>query len=856
MFNFLKSKLKGASVNLEADALVEEFARQESRHYSHKLDSFSAGVKFQSSEPNVQRDVVMAMLTWFERNPLRPLDPNGNRQDWNLQWQKHWKMRELFVAMLKRKLPFSEQDVIAILEWSVSTWGNQYYYRGVPQMIKVVGDYLKNHPISDDLYKAIERLIQSIETEHMSVENRKWVLRLKELRGDTEVSLPLAVGDVWADAAMSELRAMDPKTQTAWAEILLSCLRTTGSAPSSKWLKGVDEYLDTIGTQDFFNTLLQWFPFVDKPRPATIVQYLPSYDLLPVNADILKGLAWLCSKSDDPEIARALTRLAISAHKKIPGSGPRAGKVGNACFWALGNMPGSEGVAQLSILKIKVKTNMAQKLIASALEIAAKRLGMTAEEIEEMSVPTYGLEEVGLRRDDFGELFSESRVDGSEVEQVWVRKDGKRLSSVPKAVKEKYPGELKEISQAVKDIRKMLPAQRNRIDNLYLMQKKWTFASWQARYLNHPLVGTIARRLIWTFSQGDKSASGIWFNGQIVGRDYQPLDWLADSTTVELWHPIHSESKIVLEWREWLLEHEIRQPFKQAYREIYLLTDAERNTHVYSNRYAAHILRQHQFNSLCAARGWKNALRLMVDDEFPPATKVLPQWGLRAEYWIEGIGDQFGTDTNETGTYLYLTTDQVRFYRTDANQNQAHGYGGGYAAQRWNGRGMAEPMPLEEIPLLVFSEIMRDVDMFVGVASLGNDPNWLDGGAEVRYRDYWHSYSFGELTESSKTRKQVLETLVPRLKIAERCKLTDKFLVVRGDIRSYKIHLGSGNILMEPNDQYLCIVPSRRSGEMGKDKLFIPFEGDQTLAIILSKAFLLAEDRKITDPSITHQIKR
>jgi hypothetical protein len=157
---------------------------------------------------------------------------------------------------------------------------------------------------------------------------------------------------------------------------------------------------------------------------------------------------------------------------------------------------------------------------------------------------------------------------------------------------------------------------------------------------------------------------------------------------------------------------------------------------------------------------------------------------------------------------------------------------------------------------LVFSEIMRDVDMFVGVASVGNDPNWLDGGGTVRYRDYWHSYSFGELTESSKTRKQVLQTLLPRLKIAERCTLTDKFLVVRGDIRTYKIHLGSGNILMEPNDQYLCIVPSRRSGEMGKDKLFVPFEGDQTLAIILSKAFLLAEDKKITDPTITRQLKR
>ncbi|MDZ4705311.1 MAG: hypothetical protein SH848_15405 [Saprospiraceae bacterium] len=32
------------------------------------------------------------------------------------------------------------------------------------------------------------------------------------------------------------------------------------------------------------------------------------------------------------------------------------------------------------------------------------------------------------------------------------------------------------------------------------------------------------------------------------------------------------------------------------------------------------------------------------------------------------------------------------------------------------------------------------------------------------------------------------------------------YLHVAGKIRSYKINLGSGNILMEPNDQYLCIV--------------------------------------------------
>ena len=853
MLNFLKSAFSQTSSLSDAEGVVEEFARQDVRAYPFDLKNFSAGARFLSADVQTQHAIVMAMLAWLENHPLKPYPMMDQKT-----WQQGWKMRQVFFHMLKRKLPFNEQDVISMLSWSAeqSSQPVYIYISGIPQMIKVAGDFLKNNPLSHELTRAMERLVRSIEGQPMSVEHRRWILRFKELMGDDEVSLPIQNGDVWADAALSELRTLDAKTQTAWGELLLNCLRTTGSSPSGRWLKRTEKHLKTIGTGNFFRSLVRWFGLVGKPREATAHRYDNRLTFIAVNVDILKGLAWLCSKTDDPEIARVLSTLAVSAYKKIPGVGPRAAKAGNACFWALGNMPGSEGVAQLSILKLRIKTNTAQKQIASALETAASRLGISANEIEEMSVPAYGMDEVGLRREDFGEFGSEIRVDGSDVEQTWFRKDGKQLASAPKTIKEGYPEEFKELSQAVKDIRKMLPAQRDRLDNLFLMQKRWSFASWQARYLNHPLVGTIARRLIWKFSRGDKATTAIWFNGQLVSRDNQSIDWLDESTTVELWHPIHAGSEVVMEWRQWLMEHEVRQPFKQAYREVYLLTDAERNTLVYSNRYAAHILRQHQFNSLCAARGWKNVLRLMVDDVFPPAMKFMPQWGLRAEYWIEGIGHQFRVDTNETGTFLYLTTDQVRFYRMDALENQAHANGGGYVARRWLGRGDAEPLPLEEIPPLVFSEIMRDVDMFVGVASVGNDPNWLDGGGEVHYQDYWHSYSFGELTESSKTRRQVLETLVPRLKIADRCKLTDKYLVVRGDLRTYKIHLGSGNILMEPNDQYLCIVPSRRSGEKGQDRLFIPFEGDQTLAIILSKAFLLAEDKKISDPTITRQIKR
>jgi hypothetical protein len=86
------------------------------------------------------------------------------------------------------------------------------------------------------------------------------------------------------------------------------------------------------------------------------------------------------------------------------------------------------------------------------------------------------------------------------------------------------------------------------------------------------------------------------------------------------------------------------------------------------------------------------------------------------------------------------------------------------------------------------------------------------------------------------------------------CSFTERFLVVRGKLRTYKIHLGSGNILMEPNDQYLCIVPGRDPGSVVGERLFLPFEGDSTLTIVLSKAFLLAADDAIKDPTIVRQI--
>jgi hypothetical protein len=56
-------------------------------------------------------------------------------------------------------------------------------------------------------------------------------------------------------------------------------------------------------------------------------------------------------------------------------------------------------------------------------------------------------------------------------------------------------------------------------------------------------------------------------------------------------------------------------------------------------------------------------------------------------------------------TNNYISTDQVRFEIDH------------------------EVVPIRDVPAMVFTEIMLDVDLFVGVTSIGNDPGWMDGGS-------------------------------------------------------------------------------------------------------------------------------
>ncbi len=749
-----------------------------------------------------------------------------------------WFLRPLRTALLRKKLPFTEEAILAIVDALLERPRLYQIDVAIAGLIGAVERFVAVHGIGDALRQRLERLGPHLSSNDYADYRKaaERVVRLLETGGGSLTRISWSTDEAWVEHLRRALEGSDAETRGHWLALLLHCQQATASKPSQKWLKQAGALLEPIGSDPFVRMATGVLQQLGKPArtpPQRVSGLGDQTDVTlihDVHSDLLRGLIWCTSLVKDKSLTVAVGAAADACFHKIPWIGARSPKIGNACLFALSQQTELHAVAELSRLKMRVKTASARKQLGQSLDAAADRVGMSAEELEEVAVPSGGLTGVGELVKQLSDVTVRLEIGAAgTVGVTWQPAGKKSQASVPPSLKDAFADDIKAIKKTAKEIDKLLPGQRLRLERLFLQQASWTLDAFRSRYLDHPLVGTLARRLIWRFQDADRVADGIWSQGQIVGPGDKSLDWLGDQTRVTLWHPSAVSAPEVLAWRNWLEAHAVRQPFKQAHREIYLLTDAERATAVYSNRFAAHILRQHQFAALCQQRGWSYRLQGNFDSASTP-TLELPRWDLRVEFWIHAVE----TQTSEMQIFLYLSTDQVRFSRL-----------GDHLALR-----------LEEVPPLVFSEVMRDVDLFVGVCSVGNDPNWHAGGPGGQFRHYWGEYAFGDLSATGQTRRQVLERLLPRLKIADRCSFLDRFLVVRGDLHTYKIHLGSGNILMSPNDQYLCIVPQRGAAAAGSNRYFLPFEGDDMLSIILSKAFLLAEDSKITDTTIVRQIQK
>lgn len=714
----------------------------------------------------------------------------------------------------------------------LSLWSRTSAQFPMEKVFTKIYDSLKGHKISKQMHFSFVVLYDTLKASFHFVRLANLIDKILKSVVTEQINVALAdENDNFGKNINVFIDKLNVEQRSDYYNLLAALKKTAGGKPTSKFFDSINPIISNIGHQQCQETFITWLKFAKKVKPEVVNPYYTIY-FQETNTNILKGVLWSLDLTKiDISIRNIVVELTEVCYTKIPGKGPAAVAVGNACIYVLAQS-GMEGVSQLSRLKLRIKQSNTQDLIQKYIVESAEKLGVSPEEIEDMSVSNYGLEN-GELIEEFGDYSAKlSIIAVGKTEIKWTKKDGSSLKSEPTAVKKDFADDLKELKNANVQIQKMLSAQRDRLDRTLIQDRTWTWQNFNQYYAEHGLRSYLADSLIWEFIHENVSISAFKLNGIWVSVDEKPIEKLNDQIMVKLWHPALKTTDEVLDWRNFLIKNQIKQPIKQAFREIYLLTDAEVNTRNYSNRMAAHILKQHQFNTLAKLRGWKYSLLGAYDKGYESeiAKINLPKYKLRAEFWISEVNAD--NAWNDTGIWNYISTDQVRFI--DINEN---------------------PVNLIDVPAIVFSEIMRDVDLFVGVASVGNDPEWRDNGGLQQFRNYWESYSFGELGELAKTRKEALERLIPRLKIAKVTEIRDKFVVVKGKIRTYKIHIGSGNILMEPNDQYLCIVADRSAKNVGTENVFLPFEGDAVLSIILSKAFLLADDDKIADTTIISQIR-
>lgn len=622
--------------------------------------------------------------------------------------------------------------------------------------------------------------------------------------------------DAWGKALDAKLATLAFERRAHLTSLLALASKGGDNAkPAKGWLKSAAQELDRVGRDRIGEMLLD-----------VIELYEPGDTLSLENQNTLRALIWLAAMACAEGASR---RLEAYARKCLTFSSAHFAYLslvlGNATVYGFSLMPGTDGVGGLIRLKRRLKRPGEIKTVEKAIAALAAARGMSPGELEEIGLPDFDFAMDGTLDIPVGPASVRLTIaeDGS-LKTVWHGADGRPLSGPPAAVKDGHSAELKSFKAHAKEIDETLKAQRLRLERLYLDDRMWRVADWRTRYGEQPLVSGLTRRLIWCFETDGSWVGGLPVGNAILGLDGASLD-PADDARVKLWHPMHSETAEVLAWRKRLADLEITQPFKQAHREIYVLTDAERESTVYSNRFAAHIVEQHIFRALCQARGWKCPAFGAWDPGDGRPLKRLDGRDMQVEFWVEPVEATMGDDNFQ---FRHLSTDQVRFVNL-----------GG------------EPIPLDQVDPVLFSEMMRDADLFVGVAGIGNDPTWSDHGENAYAAGYWESAAFGTLSETGKTRAAVIKDLLPGLSIAPRCRIEERFLVVQGNIRTYRIHLGSGNIQMEPDNRYLCIVQDRAQGGT---TVRLPFEGDTTLSIILSKAFMLVDDDKIKDRSIRSQI--
>ncbi|MEJ6469000.1 DUF5724 domain-containing protein [Fusobacterium nucleatum] len=380
------------------------------------------------------------------------------------------------------------------------------------------------------------------------------------------------------------------------------------------------------------------------------------------------------------------------------------------------------------------------------------------------------------------------KIDDLGQSEIIYEKAGKELKSLPtKLKKDKY-------IEAIKEVHKNLKEQYRRSRKMLeeAMEDGTEFYGYEIENLmTNPVIAPILKSLV--FKMGNDL--GYYVDKKLKSVKKKSVT-IKDDSLLKIAHCFDLfESGEWATYQKDIFDRELKQPFKQVFRELYVKTVDEKARDK-SLRYAGHQVQPSKIVALLKTRRW------IIDG----------QEGLEKVYYKENIiakifalADWFSPADIEAPTL-----EEVQFFD----------------------RKTFKPILIDEVPDLIFTEVMRDIDLVVSVAHVGDvDPEASHSTIEMR--------------------KAIVEFNCKLFKL-KNVTFAENHALIKGERAEYSIHLGSG-LIHQKAGSAINVLPVH---SQHRGRVFLPFiDDDPKTAEIMAKVLLFAQDDKIKDVFILEQIK-
>jgi hypothetical protein len=366
--------------------------------------------------------------------------------------------------------------------------------------------------------------------------------------------------------------------------------------------------------------------------------------------------------------------------KRWPGGGSssRRLKDGLAAVRAIGT---DYALAQLAHLALTHPNRRVKTIATESLSAAAMERGLSADQLEDRTVPDLGLSSGGPAVDYGPRQFRLAL--GPDLRPAARDERGKLHISLPTPRKSDDALRVAEARAAFRQFKtqttEVLGAVCRRLERGLVHQRRWAADDFARFLVRHPIVGAVARRLVWGWFGLDGSLAGtfrVTDEGEYAGPDDRPA--VGTAFQVGLVHPVQLSDADRAAWAERCADYELIPPFAQLARPVFELTDEERaQTEV--TRFNAKHIPWRAVHRVVKESGW--ARRDVAVRPFPAA-------GLTAVVRLAGW------DRVEVRGCLFLP-------RVDANASYDEGAG----------------VPLAHVDPLVRCEVFADLRAWAGAAN-------------------------------------------------------------------------------------------------------------------------------------------